>query len=863
MDLKDFQLDVIKDVDDFLRVLAAERAAGNVSHGAVDAWRKEARRRGDLKQYQDRRNGIDEDLPHFCIKVPTGGGKTLLATQILGSIYRLLLTDRRNAGLVLWVVPSSQIYRDTLKRLRDRRDLYRVMLEHALSRRIEIWEKHEIARLTPGRLRECLNILVVQLASTNKETKEQLKFYRDSGGNVVQHFPPENDYEAHRKLKQQFPNMEMLVEDEATGQYLVKTSIGNLVKMCRPVVILDEGHKATSQLAQSTIEGFNSSILVELSATPHKGANVLARVSGQQLLDEHMIKLPLNIGTSGMSDWKALLTRARDKRQALQNKADELLAGGLGDQRIRPIVLVQVERTGKEQRGAKSGGRLLVHSNDVFEYLTQRLSVSDVAIRIKTADNDGLEDVELMDPDCPVEWIITKSALQEGWDCPYAYILVSLNNTGSTRAMTQLVGRVLRQPFQQRVPDAYSDLNESYIYCLHQSASDIAKQVKSALEKEGYEGDLSGVVFNDTERKAERTSRTVRIHERYRNLYGREFEGEIYLPRFCVKEGDDSVALDYFEHLISEVRVDDFDYASVRWDLGQLFRDAKDRYYTITLGSDIARVRETDIDLLESDEQVLAWLVANLRFDYLSFKQLRRIVHAIYQRLIDYHLSSIIKNQLLLIKAEVRKKVEDFIQEQIDQQTEAAFNRLFDADRIHFYLECKECRFAIPESIEVKSLGSLTPLTHDNGSKMGRSLFDFIEREGKNEYERKIAVCLDKNADVLWWFRNRVGPENFAVQGYKRHKMYPDFVVQKNSDGRKFHHVFVIESKGAHLEGSPDTTYKRKVAEKFTQVGRRVTWQQLGADFKDHLFRFQILDEAQHHGRDWKDELADILADEI
>src|SRR3972149_6040264 len=154
MDLKHFQNDVVKEVDDFLQALAAERAAGNVSHGAADAWRKEARRRGDLKTYQERRNGLDEDLPNFCIKVPTGGGKTLLATQILGSIHRILLTERRGAGLVLWGVRSSQIYRDTLKCLRDRRHLYRVMLEHALSRRIEVWEKHEIARLTPGRLRE-------------------------------------------------------------------------------------------------------------------------------------------------------------------------------------------------------------------------------------------------------------------------------------------------------------------------------------------------------------------------------------------------------------------------------------------------------------------------------------------------------------------------------------------------------------------------------------------------------------------------------------------------------------------------------------------------------------------------------------
>jgi hypothetical protein len=46
----------------------------------------------------------------------------------------------------------------------------------------------------------------------------------------------------------------------------------------------------------------------------------------------------------------------------------------------------------------------------------------------------------------------------------------------------------------------------------------------------------------------------------------------------------------------------------------------------------------------------------------------------------------------------------------------------------------------------------------------------------------------------------------------------------------------------------------------FRKAGRRVIWQELGSEFKDHVFRFQILDEAQPHGRDWRDELRDTLA---
>ena len=95
------------------------------------------------------------------------------------------------------------------------------------------------------------------------------------------------------------------------------------------------------------------------------------------------------------------------------------------------------------------------------------------AIAVKSADTDDIEGIDLLAEGCPIEWIITKSALQEGWDRPFAYILVSLNNTGSGQSMTQLIGRILRQPDQQRLPDPYGDLNESYVYCLHKRAGNL------------------------------------------------------------------------------------------------------------------------------------------------------------------------------------------------------------------------------------------------------------------------------------------------------------------------------------------------------------------------------------------------------
>ena len=676
MTLKRYQERAVREVGIFLDKLAAQQAFGNAKYASMEAWDEAGREFGILGSYNPRKNGLGKDLPNFYIRVPTGGGKTLLATQILGTIYKTILKDRNGTGLVLWVVPSDQIYKDTLRRLRDRADFYRESLEFAVSHRmIEVWEKDEIFRITPSQMRNGLNILLLKLASTNRESREQLKFFRDSGGNIVQHFPPEDDPDLNRELKEKFPNLDMLADDDPTGQHQVMTSLGNLAKIYEPPVVLDEGHKATSRLARETIEGFNASIIIELSATPPKGANILTRVSGKELLDEEMIKLPMNISNSNQKSWEDCLTQAKDKREGLAKLGVEHYRKT--EKMIRPIVLVQVERTGKDQRDPR-----YVHSEDVKEHLIQRLGVPEAAIAIKTSEKDDIEGIDLLAEGCAVEWIITKAALQEGWDCPFAYVLVSLNNTGSLLSMTQLVGRVLRQPYTERSPLA--ELNESYVFCLRRKAGQIAREVKKSLEKEGYEGDLMSVVDSSGDSAKAKDTREAQMRDRYRRFY-KKFEGKVYLPKFAVKEGNDYAVLDYYRHLVSKVDVSKFDYASIDWDLSDMLAKAKDSIYRVTIDQDLQRVDEQEAVSSENDEQVTAWLVASLSFDYFSFKQLRVIVDSVAEQLLKKNKK--LKDNLALIKFELRQRVSGFILRETDRITHRVFDKLFTQKRLCFYLE--------------------------------------------------------------------------------------------------------------------------------------------------------------------------------
>jgi type III restriction enzyme len=838
MQLKKYQERVCREVRTYLQALADEQR-DNPRHAAQDAWESAT----GLRDYRERRTGAGRDLPTFCLKVPTGGGKTLLATQIVGEAYRTILAARNGAGLVLWVVPSDQIYRDTLGALRDREHFYRQSLQHAVSRPVEVWEKHEIARLTPGQLATTLNVLVVKLQGTSRQDKESLKFFQDSGGNIVMHFPAEDDPAAHRELRERIPNLEMLEDDPATGRHLAKTSIGNLVRLCEPLVILDEGHKATSKLARQTIEGFNPQLVVELSATPPDDANVLSRVSGQELLDEEMIKLPINIASSGQQSWKNCLTQAREKREELAAKALEHYR--TGQRLIRPIVLVQVERTGKDQRGAD-----VIHSEDAREYLVQRLGIPAERVRVKSSERDDIEGIDLLAEDCPVEWIITKSALQEGWDCPFAYILVSLNNTRSQLAMTQLVGRVLRQPFAEKT--GTTELDESYVYCLRAQAREVIKDVRAALLKEGYEGSAASVVDRSGDTAAGAPMRTAAMRPEFSTHYKRPFAGRIFLPRFCVRQGEGYRRMDYFRHLLARVDVDQFNFAEVEsWDFAPELREATDQFYRVSLGeSPLDMPTETPALVQDTDADIRAWLVASLGIEWISAKQLRRVVNHACDRLVG------IEGQLARVRFRLLERLHAFIQAQTDRLTEAVFKDMYERDEIFFYLEeCLNCTFEIPSAVQRRHVA---PLRREDHTDLQKNLFDF-QPEEENEYERDVALFLDRHPKVLWWYRNIVGPEEFDIQGYRRPRIRPDFVVQQADGDSPRPTVLVVESKGKHLKGSADTEYKRDVASYFEGCGREVTWQELGEGFDRHRFRFQVLDEGDYADRSWRDDLERLL----
>ena len=293
------------------------------------------------------------------------------------------------------------------------------------------------------------------------------------------------------------PNLDTFEAGAGLWERQIKTSLGNTLRLLKPFIVLDEGHKAYSVNAKATLEGFNPCMIVELSATPPRTANVLVDVSGRELLAEEMIKLDLHIRNSASVDWKHTLLASIEHRNRLEEDAREYEAES--GNHIRPICVIQVERTGRKQR--RSG---FIHADDAREYLLRHPGIHPEHIAVKTSQQDELKEVDavggLMARDCQIRYIITKQALQEGWDCAFAYVLTILSNPSSRSALTQLVGRILRQPSAKKTQ--VRSLDESYVFCFQRRGNDLLREVRKGFGMEGLQG-LEGRIELDSDAPAQ------------------------------------------------------------------------------------------------------------------------------------------------------------------------------------------------------------------------------------------------------------------------------------------------------------------------------------------------------------------------
>ena len=448
MELNSYQRLVMEDLSSYL-------SAVNRTNNIIDAWREF----WNEKDIAIGSNGVPAyknrlpQVPHICVKVPTGGGKTFLAACSIQKIFSEFPANMNKT--VIWLVPSDSILTQTVQNLSSSNHPYRVRLDRDFSGRVGIYTKDMLLNgeeFSPDTVQEMLTICVMSYASLRIDSKKKdvRKVYQENGN--------------LRRFAEFFKDSEILLADTPD------TALIQVLRNLSPVVIVDESHNAGSKLSTEMLSNLNPSFVLEFTATPRENSNIISYVDARALKNENMVKLPVMVFSR--ADRQTVMTNSIQLRNNLEKLADD--AEKNGGSYIRPIVLFQAQPNINED-------------SETFEKIRDKLmsiGIPSNQIAIKTSKIDDLKNVDLLSRDCPIRYIITVNALKEGWDCPFAYILASLANRSSKVDVEQILGRILRQPYVKK--HSTSLLNISYVLTSSADFRSALDNIVAGLNQAGF-----------------------------------------------------------------------------------------------------------------------------------------------------------------------------------------------------------------------------------------------------------------------------------------------------------------------------------------------------------------------------------------
>jgi type III restriction enzyme len=439
MQLKPYQQNALDRLEAFLQ---ASRF-----HGPQAAYEAITAEAPDIAKYRTHYTLLPglKKVPYACLRLPTGGGKTLLACHAIRTAATAYM--EKDYPVVLWLVPSNTIRTQTVDALKNPRHAYRRAIDDNFGDNVRVFDIADFTQIRPKDMLESVCVIVGTIQTLRVSSTEGRKVYADNE-NLEPHFA---QYPA------QMSGLEINQEGPRKG--LVRNSLANLLHIHQPLMIIDEAHNAVTGLTREVQERIRPACVIEFTATPQRDSNTIFSVSAAELKAADMIKLPVQL--TEHSSWEQAVNGAVIEQQRLANYAAKDTAY------IRPIVLFQAEAEGREVTVDVLKAHLIANEN-----------VTEDRIAIATGDQRELDGINLFERDCNIEFVITKQALKEGWDCSFAYVFCSVANISSSDAVEQLLGRVLRMPYAQR--RVQTELNQAYA---HVAATSFASAAKTLRDK--------------------------------------------------------------------------------------------------------------------------------------------------------------------------------------------------------------------------------------------------------------------------------------------------------------------------------------------------------------------------------------------
>jgi type III restriction enzyme len=858
MELKRYQKDTLATLTRFFR-----EARINGPKVAYEAIVREPDHKARLGRYAGDYRALDAvpQAPYVCLRLPTGGGKTLLAAHSIAVARDTWI--EKDYPLVLWLVPTNTIRLQTVDALKNTRHAYRQALDEKFEGRVRVFDIVDFTMVTPQDLRDQTCVVVGTIQTLRVSSTEGRKVYAHNE-NMEPHFSA---------VPSNAPGLERSEDGPNKGS--IKFSFANLMHMHRPLMIVDEAHNAMTSLSREMQARVNPCAIVEFTATPHLNSNILHSVTAQELKSEEMIKLPIVL--SEHVDWQSAVGSAIASRAALAEKA--LLDT---ENYIRPIVLFQAQPRDEE-----------VTVEVLKKHLMETENISEEKIAIATGDQRELDAIDLFDPKTKIEFVITVEALKEGWDCSFAYVFCSVARIRSATAVEQLLGRVLRMPYAKR--RALPELNKAYAHVAEPVFSEAAKALVDKLVDMGFDDTEARENIENSQYELD-TDGLFAPREKPAPVFRQSFDASAETIEALVKEVGDAVSVRTTEAGKVEVAVTGYLAPTVEAAIAKAMPTAKRDELAAAARKYRAEVHRTLSPAERGEEFVIPALMALVQGE-LVFADTDTFMEEFEWSLLDTPAiltegDFAIRDSAMefAIDLDGKRLSYSFVNEQdhlsLDRPVEG-----WDENALCIWLDKQVRQIYVPPSEllrwlrdaithltkvrgisisalwratyplaqklgdKIKSLRqearrkayqlylfapeAKTEISFDNGFKFFKDMYHgvskhrggpfkfskhflgpnnvpaFSGKEGDEGEEVQCAMMLDSLPEVEFWIRNVAQNANSFWLPTASDKFYPDFVA-KLKDGR----LFVVEYKGALLAGSgvDDTNEKRLIGEKWERA---------------------------------------------
>jgi hypothetical protein len=393
------------------------------------------------------------EISSFSLTATTGAGKTVMAAAAIEALFwgnDAFNFDPDPGAIVLWFSDDPSLNKQTFDRLRQASEKF------TYSNLVHITPPFAKPRLDPGK---------VYFLNTQKLTKSSLL----TRGH------------AETTPEGQLPLAGLAVAAPDMQGWTIWETIANTIATddLTLYLVLDEAHrgfntKATTEkptivrrLVNGTrvrpaipiVWGISATIahfeaaMQEAEATRNRRALPSVVVDPSRVQESGLVKdtLVLDIpAEAGNFDSVLVRRAARKLKESTDRWAEYARSQGLLET-VQPLLVLQTPNT-------PDPNDVGVALDTIFaEYPDLRASCVRHVLGEHSTQKFGAWDVDWVEPqrvqdEAHVRVLIAKDAISTGWDCPRAEVLVSFRPARDHTHITQLLGRMVRNPLARRIP---------------------------------------------------------------------------------------------------------------------------------------------------------------------------------------------------------------------------------------------------------------------------------------------------------------------------------------------------------------------------------------------------------------------------